>query len=237
MSDLVNIHNKNAYEYIKELQNEKVIVNHIITDPPYNISRDNNFSTMRNPRAGVDFGMWDRGGFDLYSWIPEYAKLLDSNGSFIIFCSYRYISHIIDVLEKPETDMVVKDVLVWQKSNPMPRNINRRYVQDMEFAVWAVKKKAKWVFNKPDDKPYLRAFFTTSVVSGKEKLGHPTQKSLMLMEDIIKIHTNPGDLVLDPFMGSGSTGEAALKNGRKFLGIEYERKYFDMARKRLECFG
>jgi site-specific DNA-methyltransferase (adenine-specific) len=189
---------------------------------------------MKNPRVGVDFGNWDRGKFDLYSWVPNYSKLLNKNGSMIIFCSYRFISYIIDALESEEADMVVKDIIVWQKSNPMPRNINRRYVQDMEFAIWAVKKKAKWIFNKPDDKPYLRAMFTTPVVSGGEKLGHPTQKSLQLMEDIVTIHTNPGDLILDPFMGSGSTGVAALKNGRRFLGIEFEKEYFEMAKKRLE---
>ena len=92
--------------------------------------------------------------------------------------------------------MDVKDILIWQKSNPMPRNINRRYVQDMEFAVWAVKKGAKWVFNKPIDKPYLRSIFMSGVVSGSEKLGHPTQKSLKVIEDIVKIHTNENDIIV-----------------------------------------
>lgn len=230
----LTIYNDDSYNLAKEFQEQKLRVDHIITDPPYNISKENNFATMKNPRAGVDFGEWDRGEFDLYSWIPEYAKLLNKNGSMIIFCSYRYISYIIDVLESKEAGMVVKDILVWQKSNPMPRNINRRYVQDMEFAIWAVKKNAKWIFNKPEDKPYLRGMFTTSLVSGKEKTGHPTQKSLCLMEELIAIHTNPGDLILDPFMGSGSTGVAALKNGRRFLGIELEKEYFEMAKKRLE---
>lgn len=233
----MQLFNDDAYKKVKELQKLGIEINHIITDPPYNISKENNFSTMKNPRAGVDFGNWDHGEFDLYSWIPEYARLLSKNGSMIIFCSYRYISHIIDTLETSEANMVVKDVLVWQKSNPMPRNINRRYVQDMEFAIWAVKKKAKWVFNKPDNKAYLRAIFNTSIVSGAEKLGHPTQKSLKLMEDIIAIHTNPGEIILDPFMGSGSTGEAALKLGREFIGIEYEKKYFDMAENRLKKIG
>ena len=230
----LEIFNADAYEKVKELIEMGVKVDHIITDPPYNISKDNNFNTMKKPRAGVDFGNWDRGKFDLYSWVPEYAKLLNKNGSMIIFCSYRFISYIIDALESEEAGMVVKDILVWQKSNPMPRNINRRYVQDMEFAIWAVKKNAKWVFNKPDDKPYLRAMFTTSLVSGSEKLGHPTQKSLRLMEDIVSIHTNPDEVILDPFMGSGSTGEAALKCGRKFIGIEFGKEYFEMAKKRLE---
>lgn len=230
----LEIYNADAYAKVRELTDAGIKVDHIITDPPYNISKDNNFNTMKKPRAGVDFGNWDRGKFDLYSWVPEYAKLLNKNGSMIIFCSYRFISYIIDALESDVAGMVVKDILVWQKSNPMPRNINRRYVQDMEFAIWAVKKNAKWIFNKPDDKPYLRAMFTTSLVSGSEKLGHPTQKSLRLMEDIVLIHTNPDELILDPFMGSGSTGAAALKCGRKFMGIEFEKEYFEMAKKRLE---
>lgn len=229
-NDKLKIYNGDAYVLIDELIRDKVTVNHIITDPPYNISQDNNFTTMKNPRAGIDFGNWDRGKFDLYSWIGKYVQILDKNGSMIIFCSYRFISFIIERLENE--NMEVKDVLVWQKSNPMPRNINRRYVQDMEFAIWAVKKNAKWVFHKPEDEPYLRAMFQTSTVSGKEKVGHPTQKSLKLMEKVVQIHTNPGEIILDPFMGSGSTGVAAIKNDRAFIGIEYETKYFEIAQNR-----
>ncbi|MDF2587772.1 MAG: site-specific DNA-methyltransferase [Anaerocolumna sp.] len=229
-NDKLKIYNGDAYVLIDDLIRDKVTVNHIITDPPYNISQDNNFTTMKNPRAGIDFGNWDRGKFDLYSWIGKYVQILDKNGSMIIFCSYRFISFIIERLENE--NMEVKDVLVWQKSNPMPRNINRRYVQDMEFAIWAVKKNAKWVFHKPEDEPYLRAMFQTSTVSGKEKVGHPTQKSLKLMEKVVQIHTNPGEIILDPFMGSGSTGVAAIKNDRAFIGIEYETKYFEIAQNR-----
>lgn len=221
----------NSYTIAKELQQNEIKVDHIITDPPYNISQDNNFSTMKRPRKGVDFGKWDK-KFDLYSWIDDYTKLLKSNGSIIIFCSYRFISHIIDKLEL--NDMVVKDVLIWKKSNPMPRNVDRRYVQDTEFAIWAVKKNAKWIFNKPSNKSYLRSCFETSTVSGKERTSHPTQKSLKLMEEIIKIHTNENDVILDPFMGSGSTGVAAIKNNRKFIGIELEKEYFELSYERIE---
>jgi DNA modification methylase len=187
---------------------------------------------MKNKRTGVDFGLWDRGSFDLLSWIPLYVKLLDKNGSFIIFCSYRFISQIIEILEK-EAGMNVKDIIVWQKTNPMPRNIDRRYVQDMEFAIWAVKKNAKWVFNKPKDIPYLRAFYSTSTVAGKERVNHPTQKSLLLMKNIIDILTNENDVILDPFMGSGTTGVASLELGRKFIGVEMSPEYFSIAQQRI----
>ena len=147
----------NAYTIIDELIKNNVKVNHIITDPPYNISHENNFNTLKCPRQGVDFGEWDK-NFDLFSWIPKYEKILDKNGSIIIFCSYRYMSFIIKTME--ESNLEVKDILVWRKSNPMPRNIERRYVQDMEFAIWGVKKGAKWIFNKDKNKPYNKSPYT-----------------------------------------------------------------------------
>lgn len=220
----------NAYTIIDELIKNNVKANHIITDPPYNISHENNFNTLKCPRQGVDFGEWDK-NFDLFSWIPKYEKILDKNGSIIIFCSYRYMSFIIKTME--ESNLEVKDILVWRKSNPMPRNIERRYVQDMEFAIWGVKKGAKWIFNKDKNKPYMRSLFETSTVSGNERTNHPTQKSLQLMKDIINIHTNKDDVVIDPFMGSGTTGVACLNLNRKFIGIELDKKYFNLSVERL----
>jgi DNA modification methylase len=233
--DNFSVYNNDSYDQIDCFIKAGLKVDHIITDPPYNISQDNNFNTMRNPRQGVDFGKWDRGSFNLLAWIPKYAQLLNPNGSMIIFCSYRFLSYIVDTLEN-ESDMLVKDVIVWQKRNPMPRNTNRRYVQDMEFAVWAVKKNSKWTFNKPDGVSYLRALFSTSIVAGKERLGHPTQKSLQLMKDLIEIHTNKDEIIMDPFMGSGSTGDAALMLGRKFIGVEMSSEYYDIALKRLQKY-
>lgn len=225
------IYNRDAYNLIEELLSKEIKVDHIITDPPYNISKDNNFSTMKSARRqGVDFGNWDK-KFDLFSWIESYSKLLSKNGSFIVFCSYRYISFIIEVMEK--NNLIVKDVLKWVKTNPMPRNINRRYVQDTEYAVWAVKKGAKWIFNKPEDIAYLRGEFKTSTVLGKERTAHPTQKSLKLMKEIINIHTNENDIILDPFMGSGTTGLAAVQLNRKFIGVEIDDEYFNIAAHRL----
>ena len=94
-------------------------------------------------------------------------------------------------------------------------------------------KNSKWVFNKPVDVSYLRSIFKTATVSGKERLDHPTQKSEKLMEDIIAIHTNPGDIVLDPFMGVGTTGVAAKRLDRGFIGIELEKEYYKTAEKRM----
>ncbi len=221
----------NAYSIAKQFKANNIFVDAIITDPPYNISKENNFSTLNSPRKGVDFGYWDN-NFDVCNWIESYVELLKPNGSIVIFCSYLYISYLVNELKKNGVE--TKDILVWKKTNPMPRNINRRYVQDMEFAIWGVKKGAKWTFNKPVDTPYLRSMFEASVVSGVERTSHPTQKSLKVMEEIIQIHTNEGDLVLDPFMGSGTTGVACIKNKRQFLGVEVCPEYFDIAVERMK---
>ncbi|GAA7377876.1 site-specific DNA-methyltransferase [Helicobacter pylori] len=232
---MIQIHHANAFEIIKDFYQQDLKVDAIITDPPYNISVKNNFSTLKSAkRQGIDFGEWDK-NFRLLEWIKRYAPLVNPNGYMVIFCSYRFISYIADFLE--ENGFVVKDFIQWVKNNPMPRNINRRYVQDTEFALWAVKKKAKWVFNKPKNEKYLRPLILKSpVVRGLERVKHPTQKSLALMEKIISIHTNPNDIVLDPFMGSGTTGLACKRLERNFIGIESEKEYFQTAQKRLNLF-
>ena len=87
-----------AFCWIENALEKNIKVNHIITDPPYNISKKNNFSTMKNPRQGVDFGLWDN-NFALLEWIEKFSKILDQNGSFIVFCSYIFISDICKVCE------------------------------------------------------------------------------------------------------------------------------------------
>lgn len=226
------IFQQDCIEKLKIFHKNGLIVDHIITDPPYAISRENNFSTMNSPRKGVDFGEWDK-DFEPSEWLDFAYPILDKNGSIIVFCSYRFISLIINKIES--LGGIVKDIMVWQKSNPMPRNINRRYVQDMEFIIWAVKsKKSKWIFNKDNNKSYLRGFFQTPTLLGKERTSHPTQKPLSLMQEIIKIHTNENDVILDPFMGTGTTGVAALNLHRQFIGCEKEYNWFVIAQKRLQ---
>ena len=229
--ETAQIFHTDCFVKMRDMLNQGIKVDHIITDPPYAISTENQFHTMRNPRKGIDFGDWDW-NFDPAEWLDLAFPLLDKDGSLIIFCSYKFISHICNKIE--QLNGVVKDILVWQKSNPMPRNINRRYVQDMEFAIWAVKsKKSKWVFNKSNTVTYQRAFFQTPTLLGKERTAHPTQKPIALMKDIIEIHTEIDDVIFDPFMGVGSTGVAALALGRAFIGCEQNKEWFSLAQKRL----
>ena len=211
-----------------ELIKDGIKVDAIITDPPYNISRKNNFKTMG--RAGIDFGEWDK-NFDLFSWIDKGKEMLSKNGSMIIFNDWMNIGKIAKYAENK--GLVIKDMLRWEKTNPMPRNRDRRYISDCEVAVWLTNKNAKWVFNRQNNK-YQRPKFTGSLTSLSERTGHPTQKPIYLIEEILKIHTDENDIVLDPFMGSGTTGVACKNLNRNFIGIELDKKYFEIAKQRIE---
>ncbi|UUD35313.1 DNA methyltransferase [Mycoplasmopsis caviae] len=114
----------------------------------------------------------------------------------------------------------------------MPRNTTRRYVTDYEIAIWATKG-IGWTFNKPCSKPYLRPSFEYPVVPKSKDKIHPTQKSLYLLDEIIKIHTNPGDCIFDPFCGSGTTGVAAVRNNRFFVGCEIDKNYYKKSFERI----
>jgi len=232
----IELYKGDCLEVMDKLIEDGVKVDAIITDPPYNISRKNNFSTMKNKYGkpacirGIDFGEWDK-GFDLFSWIDKGIELLDNNGSMFIFNDWKNIGNIARYAESLGMD--IKDCFRWEKLNPMPRNINRRYVTDFEMGVWLVKKKSKWVFNRQNEK-YERPKFVSGSVSGKEKTIHTTQKPIALMEYLVKIHTNENQLVLDPFAGSGTTLIAAAKLNRRAIGIELDEEYYRVAKERIE---
>lgn len=216
-------------ELVADMQKQGLQVDCILTDPPYNISRNHQLGFSNMGRAGMDFGKWDY-GFDQSEWIKQCVPLLKNGGSIIIFNDWKNLSYLVEALES--SGCVIKDLLRWEKSNPMPRNVNARYVMDFECAIWAVKGKKRWVFNKPESVPYLRAVFKSGIVLGSRRL-HPTQKQLSIIEEILRIHTNENDLVFDPFSGSGTTALACLNNSRKFIGSEIDKKYFEMACDRL----
>ena len=214
-------------DILDKLISNNVKVDAIITDPPYMIARKNNFHTMG--RKGIDFGEWDK-DVDLFSWLERIPKILSKNGSVVIFNDWKNLGDIARYCET--LGLEIKDFLRWEKTNPMPRNRDRRYITDYECAIWLVNKGAKWTFNRLSE-TYQRPKFVHSIVSGKEKTGHTTQKPISLMEELIKIHTNENDLVLDCFSGSGSTGVACLLNNRKFIGIERDDNYYNICCERL----
>lgn len=237
----INLYQGDCLEVMDKLIAEGVKVDAIITDPPYNISRDNNFQTMkdRQGRTGIDFGEWDKEA-DITSWIEKASQVLKENGNLIIFNSWENLAELKKVCE--QNDLQVKRPLIFHKSNPAPFNRDRLLVNDVEFGLWCVKgkrnkkgdlKSTKWTFNRQD---ILQSCVFRYVVEsgGGFKKYHPTQKSVTQIEKLTRIFSKDRDVILDPFMGSGTTGVACMNTGRKFIGIEKDEHYFKVACDRIE---
>lgn len=217
-------------DLVKEMKEKNIKVDLLFTDPPYCVSRDYQLGFSNMGRAGMNYGKWDY-NFDQKKWIGDVADLVKNGGSIIIFNDWKNFSYLVEELEK--NGFLIKDLLRWEKTNPMPRNVNSRYLSDCEFAVWAVKGKGKWTFNKPNDVPFLKPLYRSGVVLGGKKRIHPTQKSLQVIEEIIKVHSNEGDLIFDPFSGSGTTALGCINLKRNFIGCEIDKTYFERAKERL----
>ncbi len=150
----------------------------------------------------------------------------------LVFMSIIKVETLIKIAERH--GLYYKTTGIWHKLNPMPRNMNLHFVNSTEAWVYFTYKKKTGTFN--NDGKVLHDFIETAVAAnGERKYGkHPTQKPVQLMEFFIKVLTNEGDTVLDPFMGSGSTGVAAKKNNRNFIGIEIDENYFQIATRRIQ---
>ena len=218
-------------DLLNQLQEKGTQVDLILTDPPYGVSRDYQLGFSNMGRSGMNYGEWDY-NFDQKEWINLCAPIVREGGSVIIFNDWKNLSYLVEALTA--NGFIIKDLIRWEKSNPMPRNVNSRYVMDFEVALWAVKgKKSKWTFNKPADVSYLRPVFRTGVLLGGKKRIHPTQKSLEVFAELIKIHSNENDIVFDPFSGSGTTAVACQKLNRQFFGCEIDKNYYEKAIARL----
>lgn len=215
-------------------------VNLILTDPPYNlgnfmINRSTNLAKMREnffANAG-----WDNLEFEdwvkhMDSFFEDASRIITIGGSMIVFMSIIKVETVIKLAEKH--GFYYKTTGIWHKLNPMPRNMNLHFVNSTEAWVYFTYKKKTGTFN--NDNKMIHDFVETAVVSnGEKKAGkHPTQKPVALLSHFISLLSNEGDLVVDPFMGSGSTGVACKQLNRNFIGIELDNEYYDIAKKRIE---
>ncbi len=220
------LYHRDCLEVLPELEPNSVDA--IITDPPYNISRPNNFSSMKryNSYEGIDFAEWDH-GFDLVAWLVPAVIAMRDPSSIVVWNSWQNLSTIAEYLE--ELGLSAKRVIVWRKTNPMPTNRDRMFTSSFEFAIWATKG-SKWTFNRRTD-TYETGYFEYPNNNFPQ---HPTAKPVGLFKELVEILTNPGDIVLDPFIGSGTTGIACVQTNRAFVGIDIEEEYCKITEQRVQ---
>jgi site-specific DNA-methyltransferase (adenine-specific) len=219
-------------DHLKDIKNNSIDL--ILIDPPYLISRDSNFKNKTNNKflnqkydISIDFGTWDKKELDWKILFHEYKRILKKGGTLIIFYD---IWKIGDIKEQADNFKFKQPrICAWIKNNPVPVNSKSNYLSNTTEYFLTFVKGGKPTFNSEYDK----GFYNYPICHGKERLDHPTQKPLKLIMDLIEKHSNPGDLVLDTFAGSGTTGEACKLLDRKFILIEKDNKYFDLIKQRL----
>lgn len=214
-------------ELMKQIEDKSIDL--VLTDPPYNISRKTNFSSMKGHRGtSMEFGKWDE-NTDITSFIKEIPRILKIGANVVIFNCWENLGDISKIMK--ENNIEPKRCLVLNKSNPAPFNRDRMFVNDVEFAIWGVFKNENWTFNRINK--LEKCIFNTTV---QGRMFHPTMKDIKVIERLLLLLSNEGDIILDPFLGSGTTAIACLKLNRKFIGIEKEPDYVKIANARIKPY-
>lgn len=211
----------------------------ILTDPPYNLGlfmkwRGTGLQRMRDNFFAVKG--WDDLRADEWAkmmdaFFADSARVLKRGGSMIVFMAVIKVETIVRLAQKH--GFYYKTTGTWHKLNPMPRNMNLHYINSCESWVYFVNGAKTGTFNN-DGKP-MHDFMEYGVAPKSERAygKHPTQKPEGLMMGFVETLTNRGDVVLDPFMGSGTSGVVSVRAGRQFIGIELSEDYFAMANERV----
>lgn len=224
----------------------------VFADPPYNLQLQG--ALQRPDQSDVDAvdDAWDQfdsfAAYDAFTsaWLLAARRVLKPNGTLWVIGSYHNIFRVGTTLQNIGY-WVLNDV-VWRKTNPMPNFKGRRFANAHETLIWAARSEAgkKYTFNydalkAANEDVQMRSDWTLPICTGGERLKdgdgnkvHPTQKPEALLARVLLASTKPGDVVLDPFFGTGTTGAVAKKLGRDFIGFEREHAYADAARARIE---
>ena len=236
----------NCLEVMDNLFDDKgEFVDFIFADPPYFLS--NGGITCQNGKmVKVDKGDWDKSkGADVNhdfnkEWISRCQKLLKPNGSMMVSGTLHVIYSVGFAMQ--QLNMKLLNNIIWQKPNPPPNLACRYFTHSTETILWSAKTmKSKHLFNYPlmkkiNDNKQMKDVWNFTAPKKSEKLfgKHPTQKPLDLLTRILLSATNENDLVLDPFNGSGTTGVACVTNNRNYVGIELEKSYIELTKKRIK---
>ena len=222
--------NTDCFEYLKEIPSESV--DFILTDPPYNLSEYSTGNMKFEWRADInnDLAEWDK-NFEPLAVKDEFLRVLKPTGNIFVFCSYNLMGRWHEIFD-PLFDTF--QFFVWHKTNPVPKFRKAGFLNSCELIVCMWNKGHTWNFSKQSE---MHNFFESPICMGNERIKdpkHPTQKPVKLLKHLINIASNAGDMILDPFMGVGSTGVAAIAMNRNFIGIEIDEGYFKAAQKRFD---
>ncbi|MCD6085519.1 site-specific DNA-methyltransferase [bacterium] len=231
MKDQYKLYLGDSYKLIKQIPTASVDL--ILTDPPYNLSpySTGNIELSWRKDLNNDVAEWDKVEFKPEDWVKEFKRVLKPKGNIFAFCSYNLLGKWHEAFD-PEFDTF--QFMVWHKTNPPPKVFKAGFLNSCELIVCMWNKGHTWNFTNQKE---MHNFIEAPICMGRERWKnpvHPTQKPVRILEHIIKIASNKGDVVFDPFMGVGSTGVVALNLGRKFIGIEIDERYFKAAEKRLK---
>jgi DNA modification methylase len=223
--------NEDFFNYVKNIESNSIDL--ILTDPPYNLSNYSTGNLKFTWRSEInnDLAKWDKNIFRPQDVKDEFLRILKPTGNLFAFTSYNLLGEWHKTF-----DPVFKtfQFMVWHKTNPVPKIRKAGFLNSCELIVCCWNEGHTWNFGKQSE---MHNFFESPICMGKERLKdpkHPTQKPIKILKRIIEIASNPGDLILDPFMGVGSTGVASLEMNRSFLGVEIDKPYFKASEKRIK---
>ncbi len=222
----------------------------VFADPPYNMQLRGELRRPDQSKVDAVDDHWDQfgsfGDYDHFTreWLSAARHVLKDTGTIWVIGSYHNIFRVGSTLQ--DLGFWILNDVVWRKTNPMPNFKGRRFTNAHETLIWATKNpKQQYTFNYEamkalNDELQMRSDWTIPICSGHERLkgddgqkAHSTQKPEALLHRVLVASTKPGDVVLDPFFGSGTTGAVAKRLGRRFIGIEREKTYADVARARI----
>jgi modification methylase len=222
----------------------------VFADPPYNLQLKGDLKRPDDSRVDAVDDDWDKfasfAEYDAFTraWLAACRRLLKPAGTLWVIGSYHNIYRVGAILQ--DLDFWILNDVVWRKSNPMPNFRGRRFTNAHETLIWAAREQtSRYTFNYEalkagNEDVQVRSDWTIPLCTGEERLKqadggklHPTQKPEALVARVILAASRPGDVVLDPFFGTGTTGAVAKRLGRSFIGIEREKSYARAAEKRI----
>lgn len=236
-------------EVLKTLPQNSVDV--VFADPPYNLQLQSDLYRPNMTKVDAVNDGWDQfKSFTEYDdftreWLSACQRVLKETGTIWVIGSYHNIYRVGSILQ--DLDFWILNDIVWIKGNPMPNFRGVRFTNAHETIIWAQKKKgAKYTFNHKsmkalNDDLQMRSDWNLNMAIGKERIRlngskvHSTQKPEALLYRVIMASSKPGDVVLDPFFGTGTTGAVAKKLGRNWIGIERDKKYIRIAQRRINA--